>query len=197
VVVFLVDDHQPEAANRGEDRRARPDDDVHEAAADPVPLVVALSIGEPTVLNRYASSEHVAEHLGDRGGQRDLRHEHERGPPGVQGLGREAEVQLGLPAAGHAVQQRDLEAARGHVRPQPLERVGLLGREEPTARSRGLTGTGLPDRRARASERIAFLPLGSYRQEPSTDEAPDGVRADPVLRQRPCRQSVGRAVQGR
>ena len=60
-VVLLVDDDQPERPQRREDRRARADDDVDVAAADALPLVVTLAVGQPAVLDRDAVAERRAE----------------------------------------------------------------------------------------------------------------------------------------
>ena len=55
--MLLVDDDQPERSQRREHRRPRADDDVDVAAADALPLVVALAVGEPAVLDRHAVAE--------------------------------------------------------------------------------------------------------------------------------------------
>ena len=49
VLVFLIHDDQPERFDRREDRRARADHDARAALADPVPLVVALAVGQMAV----------------------------------------------------------------------------------------------------------------------------------------------------
>ena len=66
-VVLLVDDDQAEAADRGKDRRPRPDHDGDVAAANPVPLIVALAIGQPAVLDRDAVAEGRVEGCRDGG----------------------------------------------------------------------------------------------------------------------------------
>ena len=47
------------------------------AAADPLPLIVALAVGQAAVLDGDAVAERLAEQRGDRRRQRDLRHEHQ------------------------------------------------------------------------------------------------------------------------
>ena len=74
-VVLLVDDDQAERAQRREHRRPRADDDVDVAAADALPLVVALAVGEAAVLDGDALAERAAERGGNGGRQRDLRHQ--------------------------------------------------------------------------------------------------------------------------
>ena len=51
-VVLLVDDDQAEPVERREDRRTGADDDLDVAAPDPLPLIVALAVGEAAVLDR-------------------------------------------------------------------------------------------------------------------------------------------------
>ena len=53
--MLLVDDDQPEVAQRREDRRARADAHARLAAAQPLPLVVALAQPELRVQHRDAS----------------------------------------------------------------------------------------------------------------------------------------------
>ena len=71
--MLLVDDDDADARQRREHRRSRADDDVHVAAADAVPLIVALAVRERAVLNRDAIAERAAEERGHRRRQRDLR----------------------------------------------------------------------------------------------------------------------------
>ena len=57
--MLLVDDDQADVGERREHRRPRADDDVDVAAADALPLIVALAVGEPAVLNRDAIAERL------------------------------------------------------------------------------------------------------------------------------------------
>ena len=75
--MLLVDDDQAERAERREHRRARADDDVDVAAADALPLIVALAVGQAAVLDGHALAERAPEERGDRRRERDLRHEHQ------------------------------------------------------------------------------------------------------------------------
>ena len=59
--MLLVHDDEPDALERREHRRPRADDDVDVAAADAVPLVVALAVGQAAVLDGDALAERVAE----------------------------------------------------------------------------------------------------------------------------------------
>ena len=129
-VVLLVDDDQADAIERREHRRPRADDDVHVAAADALPLIVTLAVGESAVLDRDAVAKGVAEERGDRRRQRDFRDERSasRRPRGADARQR-AQIDLGLAAARDAVQQRDAKLLAVGDRPQPLERRCLLARQ--------------------------------------------------------------------
>ena len=86
--MLLVDDDQAEPLERREDRRPRADDDVDVAAADALPLIVALAVGQAAVLDRDAVAERLAEQRGDGRRQRDLRHQHQHAS--VRAAGRAA-----------------------------------------------------------------------------------------------------------
>jgi hypothetical protein len=111
-VVLFVDDDESNPLQGREHRGSRADHDVHVAAADAVPLIVALAVGEAAVLDSDAVAEGVAEERGDRRRQRDFRHEHQHAAAGVASRRREAEVDFGFAAAGDAVQKGDVERAR-------------------------------------------------------------------------------------
>ena len=109
-VVLLVHDHEPQPGQRREHGRARADHDVHFAPPDAVPLVVALARRQPAVLDGDAVPEHVAQERRHRRRQRDLRdHQQHLTPRLADQLG-DPEVDLGLAAAGHAVEQRHMKA---------------------------------------------------------------------------------------
>ena len=60
-VVLFVDDDQADVLERGEHGGAGADHDVDVAAADALPLIVPLAVGEAAVLNRHAVAERLAE----------------------------------------------------------------------------------------------------------------------------------------
>ncbi len=74
---------RPGRGQRREDRRPRADDDVDVAAADAMPLVVPLAVGQSAVLNRHAGAEARAERGRHRGRQRDLGHQHQHAAAGA------------------------------------------------------------------------------------------------------------------
>ena len=104
-VVLLVDDDQPEPADRREDRGARADDDARLAARDPRTLVAPLGVGERRVEDRDPVAEARA-HPADRlRRERDLGHEHDRPEAALEHRRARLQVHLGLAGAGRAVEQ--------------------------------------------------------------------------------------------
>ena len=135
--MLLVHDDQAQPSERREHRGARADDEVHVAAADPVPLIVTLAVGERAVLNRHAIAERAAEQRRHRRRQRDLRDQQQHLPASALDRLRQAQIDLGLAAAGDAVQQRGPEASRLDERSQLFEGR----RAAPASASRAASGT--------------------------------------------------------
>ena len=75
--MLLVDDDEAEAVERGEHRGARADHQIHVAAPDTMPLIVAFAVRERAVLNGDAITERTAKDRGDRRRQRDFRDQHQ------------------------------------------------------------------------------------------------------------------------
>ena len=136
--MLLVDDDQArDPVQRREHGRPRADHNVDLAAADPMPLVVALARGQPAVLNSHALAERPSRKVDVTAGVSAISGtstQHaaaaRRDVPG------EAHVHLGLAAAGHAVQQRYPKGALlgGQGTSWLVERRPLLGRHR---RARG------------------------------------------------------------
>src|SRR5438067_10540230 len=82
-VVLLVDDDEADALERRKDGRARADDDVDVAAADALPLIVALAVAEAAVLNGDAVAERRAEERRRLRRERDLRDQHQDAASGI------------------------------------------------------------------------------------------------------------------
>jgi hypothetical protein len=135
-IVLLVDDDQPEVAQRRQHGGARADADARLAGAQARPLVVALARRELRVQDgdRVAEARHEARD--DLRRQRDLRHEHDHVAPVGERRRGGAQVNLGLARAGHAVQEQAL----------PRLRRGDRG-------ERGLLLSGQRRRRARGADR--------------------------------------------
>ena len=104
-VVLLVDADQPEAVDGREDRRAGADDDACVACRDPQPLVAPLGLRQSRVEQRDAFAEARAEAADGLRRERDLRHEHDRAEPALERGRAGLEVDLGLAAAGRAVEE--------------------------------------------------------------------------------------------
>jgi hypothetical protein len=125
-VVLLVDDDQADVLERRKDGRARADDDVDVAAADSLPLVVRSPSERPLCWMATRSPKATRNRVAAAGRQRDLRHEHQHAASGRAHRRRQADVDLGLAAAGHAVEQGGPELAGGGEREEAVERGGLL-----------------------------------------------------------------------
>ena len=150
--MFFVDDDESEVGERGEDGGACPDDDVGLAGADASPLRVPLGGGQAGVEHGDAvggeAFEEACDGLGREG---DLGDEQEARRGGMRGIGcvglvgawlgalvpsclscdhrlHEPQVDLGLAAAGDAVEQVDAEAV-GQVRREVVDDAGLIGGE--------------------------------------------------------------------
>ena len=105
-VVLLVDDDQPEVVERREHRRARAHAHARLAAPHPPPLVVALALREPRVHHRHPLAEALDEAPRRLRRERDLRHQHDRRAAALERGRHRAQVDLGLAAAGDAVQEQ-------------------------------------------------------------------------------------------
>ena len=111
--MLLVDDDEAEPLERREHRRARADDDVDVAAADALPLVVPLAVGQAAVLNGDAVAERLRGRATATAGVSAISGTSiSTRRPRVADGGGQPQVDLGLAAAGHAVQQRDAKRAR-------------------------------------------------------------------------------------
>ena len=107
-VVLFVDNHQAEGAHGGEDGRARADDHLRFAAADAVPLVVALAIAQGAVEDGDDLAEAGGEAVDRLGGEGDLRHQDDGRAALGEGGGDGLHVDLGLARAGDAEEEDGL-----------------------------------------------------------------------------------------
>ena len=166
-VVLLVDADQPEAAHRCEDRGARADDDAGFPGGDPLALVAALGLRQPRVEQRDPLAEAGPEAADRLRGECDLGHQHDRAEATLERGGAGLEVDLGLAAAGRAVEQVAAAAAvhrRDDRAPPPptapaSARRARARRPVPQA-SLGARRAGAPARRdelERASRRRAVV----------------------------------------
>ena len=150
--MLLVDDDEADVRERREDGRPRADDHVDVAAADALPLVVALAVGQAAVLDGHAIDKPQSE--GGRHAQRqgDFGHEHQGTPARSQRVLGEPRVQLRFAASGHAVHEGHVERAFVEPAPQLLERHVLFRRQRHVRRLRGRLSRPSPG----AGERVAL-----------------------------------------
>ena len=106
VGALLVQDDESQPRHRGEDRRPAPHDHVHLTTPDPPPLLSPLQLGELAVEDRQRHPEAATEALEELGRERYLGYQHQGAQALCQGLGHGGQVDLGLAARGHAVEER-------------------------------------------------------------------------------------------
>ena len=123
--MLLVDADQAEPRQRGEDRRARTDHDRRVPRGDALALVAPLRLAERRVEDRHAVAEACPEAADRLWRERDLGDEDDHAEVAGERLGRGLQVDLGLPAAGRAVEQ-EVAAALVVRAPEPGQRT-LLG----------------------------------------------------------------------
>ena len=106
-LVLLVDDDQSYMVKRGEDGGTRADDDARRSFGDALPGVDALPRRKPGVDEGDAAVGKARGEAADGlRGERDLGHQHEDGLAVGKHLLHEFQNDVGLAAAGDAVQQR-------------------------------------------------------------------------------------------
>ncbi len=139
--MLLVDDDEPEIGDRREDRRPGAHDDARLALADPPPLVVALARRQLAVQHGHRGSEARPRGPHQHRRERDLGHQQDRALAEGERPLDAAQVDLGLAAAGDAVQQERPEAtALDSVDEHPQHGLLVCGRRERRALDRGQTG---------------------------------------------------------
>ncbi len=114
--VLFVQDDQTQAGHRGEYRAARTDDHRNFVAGDALPMPAPLGIRHVAVQHRHLAEASAKALLGLRR-QADLGHEHDRLPAIGDHFLDGADVNLGLAAAGDAVQDNGLLLFRFDRRP--------------------------------------------------------------------------------
>ena len=109
--MLFVHDDEAEALHRGEDRRAGSDGDSRFAARQAAPFVEAFAAGQAAVQHGKPGGKTGREALHELLGEGDFRHQNERRLALAQHGDNGAHENLGLAAAGNAVQQ-DRRAVR-------------------------------------------------------------------------------------
>ena len=166
-IVLLVDDHHAERPHRREDRRARAERDADLAGAETPPGRQALLRRQPAVQHRHVLAEARPKPRRQLRRERDLGHQHQGALPGRARGRDDLQVDLRLPGAGHAVQEKAGEptpergAERGHRR--GLRRVQREDGRRDRGRRRRLClpdGPVLDPRQPRHRQRPQVRPLG-------------------------------------
>ena len=111
-VVLLVDDDQARVRQWREHRRTRADDDARFATPGRGPGLGALVVVESRVHRMHRHAEARAETREQLRGQADFRHQHQRLLAAGEAVGNRIEVDLGLAAAGDAIEQQSRETLR-------------------------------------------------------------------------------------
>ena len=125
-LLLLVHDDKSEIRQRREHRAARAEHDPHVAAADALPLVVALRQLKSAVEHGDVLAEIGGKFRHHLRRERDLRHEQHRRAAHRQSFLNEADIHLRLAAGGHAMQQRRSRLAAGNERQQSVKGLLLL-----------------------------------------------------------------------
>ena len=113
--MLFIDDDQPEILERREDGAARADDDPRAARLNLVPFIVPLAFGQMAVQDRdhlLRLGEAALESLDRLRRERNFRNEHDGRFPAREGRTDRLQINLRLPAAGHAVEQNRLRLFR-------------------------------------------------------------------------------------
>ena len=163
--MLLVDADEPETRERGEDRRARPDHDRRGAGRDALPLVAPLGLGQRRVQHGDAVAEACSEAADRLRRERDLGDEDDHASPLPQRGLRRLEVDLGLAAAGRAVEQETTALAFESLG-QPGQRLEL--------RLRQLSGPGLAAQRVAVGRLRQLLPALPLLRSDEPERAPGG-----------------------
>ena len=138
-VMLFIDDHQPQRAEGGEDRRAGADQDARLPFADGEPGLAPLGIAQTGVKAGDHRTKAVPEARGELRCQADFRAQHQHLATCREGGFGQPQIQLGLAGAGHAFQQADAKAL---ARLQSRQRGGLRGGQRWAGPAGGL-GRGL------------------------------------------------------
>ena len=147
-VVLLVDDDQAEPRQRREHRQARAEHQVGQAEVRRQPAAQALRRRQAAVQRDDApAGEALGEARFELRRQVDLGHQHQRLPAGAERLCGGAQVDLGLAAAGHAVQQH--RAGRRAGRSPRRSRASAAACSAVSAGAASAGGGGRRRRRAR------------------------------------------------
>jgi hypothetical protein len=146
-VVFLVHHDEPQPGQGREHRQAGAEHDVGAAFQGVQPGGAPFPVGQAAVqADQLVSRETPDEAFHELGGEVDFRHQHQGLPLTRQDVRHQSQIDLGLAAAGDAVQQPGREARRRGS--QGVQRAGLFpgqfraGKHPARARHQGGRGDG-------------------------------------------------------
>ncbi len=141
------------------------------------------------MLDRHARSERGAELRRHGRRQRDFGDHDQHLSSAAHHRCGEPQIDLGLPAAGHAVEQCDLERAGGREPVERAQRIRLLRRQLAHLVGRRHRHRGAP------LERVAVLAFVAQRHQAARHQAGDDVGAESAIAQRAARKPGGRCRQ--
>ena len=127
-LMLLVEDDEPEALQGGEEGAAGANHHVVDAVAEGPPGTAVLGGGEAAVEHRHPAGEACLEPLNCLGREGYLRDKDDSPPALLQAPGQGLQVDLGLAAAGNALQKEGGPCFGGQGGMQLLQRVGLMRR---------------------------------------------------------------------
>src|SRR6185503_12080957 len=156
--------------------------EVHIATPDAVPLIVALAVGERAVLNGDAVAKCAAKERRHRRSQRNLRDHQQHLPATLLNGSCQAQIDLGLAAAGDAMQKSRAKLASIRQCGQLLEGGVLFGCELARRVWRLTTHD-------RTFEWVAVFGLGYERDQPACGKATEDVARDTPVAQLARRQA--------
>ena len=117
--MLLVHDEEARVGNRRKGRGARADHGAGLPPADAVPGLGPLAFREGGVQDGRPLAKLAGQLTGEDGRQRDLGHQPDGPPTGLQSRANRPQVHLGLAAAGHPLEQRRSGATRARIAARP------------------------------------------------------------------------------
>ena len=127
--MLLIDNEDGEIAERQEQSRARPGDDLHLALREASPDAGTLARADAGMPFRRPHAEALRETIEELRRQRDFRHQDQRLPSLAQSFRDGLEINLRLARAGDAFEQSDGKAAQFDLGDERGGGLGLIGLE--------------------------------------------------------------------
>ena len=145
-LLLLVQDDESQIAQGSKNRRAGADHHPRLPGSGPLPLVIALPRPQRAVEDRYRIPEVGGKVVQELGRQCDLRHQHQGALPPFQTLLDEPDIDLGLSAARHTVEEGSGRSpGPGQFVQPPKGGLLLLVQADRSGRLTGLGGHSAED----------------------------------------------------